>query len=435
MKKRTFGWNVMLIACLIMAISLPAWGKTIKIGVIGPMQSLEGRDHWNGATMAADEINAEGGVKVGKVKMKIELIKCDSNEDKNITDAANAMERLITNDRVDLIVGGFRTEAVFPMQDIAMDYKKIFIGCGAATDELCNRVGKDYKRYKYFFRGTPFKSSYLAKTSIMHLIACAGVIKKELDVPIKVALVAEKLSWTEGMVKLIQGYVPKLGYELVGTWQPSARATDVTAELSAIQKSGANVIFTVFSGMVGITFARQAGEFKIPALQVGINVESQKEGFWEATKGMGNYVFTMNTYVRGIEQNELTGPYMESYLKRYQQVPTYTADTYAAIKYALVPSIEAVGSLNADKIVAHLEAREYKVPSGVIKYEKNNEGVYTHDLTWGPGYLTSLGCQWQDGKLVGVWPNNWMPDPKNHPDLKITYKGMVPIKLPPWMKK
>jgi len=432
MKKFSFGWSMLLVACLVMVMCFPAWGRTIKIGVIGNMQGLEGRDHWQGATLAADLVNAKGGVQVGKEKMKIELVKADSNEDKNVTDASNAMERLMTKDKVDFVIGGFRTEAVLPMQDIAMDYKKIFIGCGAATDILCDKVGTNYNRYKYFFRGTPFKSSYLARTSLAHLGFCAAVIKNELKVPIKVALVAEKLAWTEGMVKLIQATVPKMGLELVGTWQPSALATDVTAELSAIQKTGANIIFTVFSGSVGITFARQAGELKIPALQVGINVESQKDGFWEATKGMGNYVFTMNTYVRGVEPNELTKSFMDPYIKKFGTTPTYTADTYAAILYALVPSIEAVGSLDTDKIIANLENRVYKVPSGTVKYEKNAQGVPTHDLTWGPGFLTSVGCQWQDGKLVGVWPNKW----KATPDApEITYKGMNPVKLPPWMKK
>jgi branched-chain amino acid transport system substrate-binding protein len=432
MKRVTFGWSFFVTVCLVIFISVPAWGRTIKIGVIGPMQVLEGRDHWAGATLAAKIINAKGGVTVGKERMNIELVKADSNEDKNVTDATNAMERLMTQDKVDFVVGGFRTEAVLPMQDIAMDYKKIFIGCGAATDSICDRVGKDYDRYKYFFRGTPFKSSYLARTSLAHLMLCGQVIKNELNVPVKVAVVAEKLAWTEGMVKVAQGYIPKMGFELVGTWQPSALATDVTAELSAIQQSGANVIFTIFSGSVGITFARQAGELKIPALQVGINVESQKDGFWEATKGMGNYVFTMNTYVRGIEQNELTKPFMDDYIKEFKQTPTYTADTFSAILYGLVPSIEAVGSLDADKIVAYMENSEYKVPSGVVKYEKNAEGKPTHDLTWGPGYLTSLGCQWQDGKLVGVWPNKWKATPTAP---EVTYKGMVPVKLPPWMKK
>ncbi|MBE0559076.1 MAG: ABC transporter substrate-binding protein, partial [Proteobacteria bacterium] len=179
-------------------------------------------------------------------------------------------------------------------------------------------------------------------------------------------------------------------------------------------------------------FARQAGELKVPAFQVGINVEAQKDGFWDATKGMGNYVFTTNTYARGVEYNEKTKPFMDEYIRRFGEVPTYTAATYDAIIEALAPSIEALGSLDADKIVAHLENREYMVASGKVKYEKDAQGRPTHDLTWGPGYLTSLGVQWQDGKLVGVWPNKWVAAP-GAPE--VTYKGIVPLKRPPWMKK
>ena len=432
MKKLSYLKVILLAFLLIVVMCLPAWGRTIKIGVIGPMNFVQGKGHWNGATMAAEEINAKGGVQVGKEKMKIELVKADSNEFLNVTDATNAMERLMTQDKVDFVVGGFRTEAVLPMQDIAMDYKKIFIGCGAATDSICDRVGENYSRYKYFFRGTPFKSSYLARTSFSHLGVAGAAIKNELKAPVKCAIVAEKASWTEGMIKAAEATIPKMGFELVGVWRPSAIATDVTAELSAIQKSGANLIFTIFSSSVGITFARQAGELKIPAVQVGINVEAQKDGFWEATKGMGNYVMTMNTYARGIEVNEMTKPFVETYIKRFGETPTYTADTYSAILHSLVPSIEAVGSLDADKIVAHLETREYMVPSGRIKLEKDKQGRPTHDLTWGPGYLTSLGVQWQDGKLVAVWPNKWKAAPTAP---EITYKGMVPFKIPPWMKK
>ena len=128
---------ILLVSFVLMAFCFPAWGaETIKIGVIGPMQFLQGKGHWNGATMAAEEINAQGGVKVGKEKMKIELVKADSNEFLNVTDATNAMELLMTKDKVDFVVGGFRTEAVLAMQDIAMDYQKIFLGCGAAHPEI-----------------------------------------------------------------------------------------------------------------------------------------------------------------------------------------------------------------------------------------------------------------------------------------------------------
>jgi branched-chain amino acid transport system substrate-binding protein len=408
-----------------------ALGQEIKIGVIGPMQFVQGQGHWNGATMAAEEINAKGGIQVGNKKMKIQLIKADSNEFINITDATNAMERLITRDKVDFIVGGFRTEAVLPMQDIAMEAKKIFIGVGAATDELCTRVAKDYNTYKYWFRGSPFNSSFLVRTSFIHLATVGAILKQSLNIPkIKVAIVAEKAMWADPMIPAAEANIPKMGMEVVGVWRPSDKATDVTAELSAIQRSEAHIIFTIFSASVGITFARQAGELKIPAVQVGINVEAQKDGFWQATQKMGNYVTTLNTYARGVEYNELTRPFVETYIKRFNETPTYTADTYTAIVYTLAPTIEQAGTLDPDKLVPILENRVYKVPAGTIAYLKDAEGRHLHELKWGPGGLTSLGVQWQDGDLKGWWPNKWKAAPEAP---EITYKGIVPYKIAPWI--
>ena len=424
---------ILVMACVAVFFLIgPAWGaKTIKIGVIGPMQFVQGKGHWNGATRAAEEINAKGGVKVGGKMMEIELVKADSNEFLNVMDATNAMELLVTRDKVDFIVGGFRSEAVLAMQDIAMDYKTIFIGCGAAHPELCLRVAKDYDTYKYFFRGTPFHSSFLVRTCFIQMATVGTILKKSLGLEkVKVAIAAEKAMWVDPMIKAAEGFIPKMGMEVVGIWRPSPVATDVTAELSAIQRSEAHMIFTIFSSSVGIPFARQAGELKIPAAQVGINVEAQKEGFWDATQGQGNFVMTLNTYCPGVEYNELTKPFMDAYMKKYGEAPTYTADTYAAIKYAIVPAVEKVGSLNADKIVAFMENDVHLVPSGKVAYLKDAEGRHLHDLTWGPGFLTSLGVQWQDGKQVGVWPNKWKAA-EGAPE--VTYKGIQPYKIAPWI--
>jgi len=423
---------VILAFFLVVTFCFPAWGaKTIKIGVIGPMQFVQGKGHWNGAVMAAEEINAKGGVKVGDKKMKIELVKADSNEFLNVTDATNAMERLMSRDRVDFVVGGFRSEAVLAMKDIAMDYKKIFIGCGAAHPELCTRVAEDYDTYKYFFRGTPINSSFLVRTSFIQMATVAGIMKAKLGIPkIRIAVVAEKAMWADPLIPACKGFIPKLGHEISGIWRPSPVATDVTAELSAIQRANTHIILTFFSSSVGIPFARQAGELKIPAALVGINVESQKIGFWQATQGKGNYVMTLNTYNENVEVNELTKPFIDAYMKRFGEPPTYTADTYSAIKYSIVPIIEMTGTLDPDRLVKVLEVREYKVPGGRVAYIKDKEGRPLHDLKWGPGYLTSLGTQWQDGKQVGVWPNKWVAA-KGAPE--VTYKGMVPYKIAPWI--
>jgi branched-chain amino acid transport system substrate-binding protein len=404
-----------------MAVGMPAYAaKVIKIGVIGPMNFMQGKGHWNGAIMAQEEINAKGGLQVGSKKMKIKVIKADSNEFLNITDATNAMERLMSRDKVDFVIGGFRSEAVLAMQDIAMDYKKIFLGCGAAHPEICARVGKDYDRYKYWFRQTPINSRYLVKVCLINLATVNGMLKKVLGIEkSKVAIVAEKAMWIDPMVAAIKANVPKMGMDLVGIWRPSATATDVTAELTAVQRADAQIIFTIFSASVGITFARQAGELKIPAAFVGINVEAQKDGFWAATQGKGNYAVSMTTYVRGVSYNELTQPFVEKYIKRFGELPTYTAVTYDAITATLAKAIEEAGTIDAEKLIPIIEKGEFKGPgSPKAKFDKN------HDLVFGPGYATGMTFQWQDGEMKGWWPNGWKG---------VTYKGMVPYKIPPWM--
>lgn len=419
--------------CLIFFLSSsPIWGAdAIRIGVIGPMKFLQGQGHWNGALMAADEINAGGGLQVGDRKLPIRLFKADSNEFLNITDAVSAMEMLLGQYRVDFVVGGFRSEAVLAMQDIAMDYRTIFIGCGASLGKLSERVAEDYDRYKYFFRGAPLSGKFLAKTSFLQAKFVAEIIKEKLGIPkVKVAIVAENAAWVTGLVGAAQKVLPKMGMEVVGVWKPSPIATDVTPELKAIQQSGAHMIFTVFSSVVGIPFAKQANELKIPALQVGINVEAQKGGFHEATKGNSDGIMTLTTYCEGIEINHLTNHFVDTYVKRFGGTPPYTAGTYGAILHTLAPAIERAGTLDADKVVSVLENSEFDMPRGRLAYMKDKQGRHLHDPKFGSDYYLNIGAQWQGGTLKGVWPNNYKETPKAKP---LTFKGTVPYKVPDWI--
>ena len=404
---------------LVCGLVLPAGAAPpIKIGVLGPMSFTQGEGHWNGATLAAEEINAAGGVQVGAEKRLIELVKVDTNEFLSIPDATNATEMAVSRNKVDFLVGGFRTDAVQVMQDIAMDAKKIFIGCGAAHPELCTRVTKDYNRYKYWFRLTPINSTYLGKVDFILLGNVAAVMKKELGLEkLKVAIIAEKAAWADPIVAAAEKMLPeKMGMEVVGTWRPSPVAKDCTAELSAIQRAGAQIVFTTFSSSVGLTFAKQWGELKVPAAAVGINVEAQKTGFWSATGGKGEYTLTVNTLAR-VKITDKTIPFYDKYLARFKEAPNYTAGTYDAI-YILKDAMEKAGTTDSTKLVPVLEQTDTKDTAGRVVFDKS------HDVTFGPQYVTSVGTQWQDGKMVCVWPLNWEG---------VTYEGTVPYKLPPWV--
>ena len=417
-----FKMRVWLIGTLIlMAGTVGAHAQdVIKFGIIGPMAFIQGEHHWNGATLAAEEINKAGGIKVGGKAYKVELVKADSNENLSVPDASNAMERILSRDKVNFVIGGFRSEAVLAMQEIAMDYKTIFIGTGATHDSLGQHVKDNYDRYKYWFLLTPMKASDLGKSLFAMFGAVGGQIGKELGVAKpKVAVVAEKVIWTEALVKAAQGAIPKMGMELVGLWQPSPNATDVTAELSAIKSSGAQIVLTILSGSVGVTLGRQMAEMELPAVAFGINVEAQGDSFMEATAGKGNYVSTLNTFAAGVENTPKTVAFVDTYKKRFGKTPAYTAATHDAL-LLVKEVIEKENTLDSDKLVAALEKVDTTTAASRLKFDE------FHTVIFGPGFATGLGVQWQDGKQVAFWPNNWNG---------VTYKGVVPFKIPPSLKK
>src|SRR6187549_133888 len=181
------------IALAALGFALGAQAQTIKIAILGPMAFVQGEHHWNGAEMARDEINKAGGVNAGGKRMRVELVRADTNEIQSVPDATNAVERVITRDKVDFLVGGFRSEAVLAMQEVAMDYKKLFLGVGAAHSKLGLNVEQNYERYKYWFRVAPTKDVDLARTLFAVLGSIGQQIRNDLkaDTP-KVAILAEK---------------------------------------------------------------------------------------------------------------------------------------------------------------------------------------------------------------------------------------------------
>jgi branched-chain amino acid transport system substrate-binding protein len=398
-----------IVGLAVFACALGAQAQTIKIAILGPMAFVQGENHWAGAEMARDEINKAGGISVGGKRMQIELIRADTNEMTSVPDATNAVERVITRDKADFLIGGFRSEAVLAMQEVAMDYKKIFLGAGAAHSKLGANVEANYERYKYWFRYTPTKDVDLARTLFAVMGSIAQQVRAELktDTP-KVALLAEKAVWTEGLIGAAQKNLPAMKMEVVGLWQPSATATDVTAELSAIDRAGAHIVFTMLSGPVGISVGRQMGERSMKAVAWGINVEGQKDEFWKAAAGKAQFVSTLDTYAE-VEMTPKTIPFVQAFKKRFGKAPTYNAATYDAIMF-LKANIEQVGALDADKLVAAMEKAEHVGTGSIVTFDKR------HDLVWAVGKTAGIAVQWQDGQKVPFWPPN--------------VKGMKPFKMP-----
>ena len=102
------------------------------------------------------------------------------------------------------------------------------------------------------------------------------------------------------------------------------------------------------------------------------------------------------------------------------ETPTYNAGTYDAL-YILKGAIERAGSLDQGEIVVELEKTDYDATAGHFAF------LASHDVKWGPGNVTAVGVQWQNGELKGVWP------PADGSWLGVKYEGIVDYQLPPWV--
>ncbi len=425
--KRIF-MSVLIIGAIV-GLGLLPWGtkleakEKIKIGVFGPMAFLQGEHIWYGASIAAEEINEEGGVQLGKKKLPIELIKIETNELVSIPDATLAIERAITVDKVDFLVGGYRSEAAIAMQEIAAKYKKLFVVPPCGHPEVVKRVRTNYEKYKYVFR-VGGSSANGIKLTWPHLKHVGKTIREELGIEKpKIAILAVKVMWPTPFMNLVKKLSPTEGMEVIGEWRPSPKATDLTAELTGIKAAGAHIIFTCLGGPVNVVYGRQWGELAIPAASIGYAVETSGLSYWQNTGGKANYEATGGLFAR-VEATPRAIPFYDKFVKvSGGDSPTQTAATYDGV-WVIKEAIEKAGTLDSDAMVVAMEKTDFLGSAGRIVFTDKNADE-PHDVKFGPGFTTGFGVQWQEGKLACFWP------PVDGSYHGIVYEGAKPYQLPP----
>lgn len=98
-----------LIVAGALAITNPATAQqTIKIGVPTSVQLQVGRDTQNAAKLAAEEINAKGGV-LGR---KLEIVVADETE--NPEQGIAAIKKLTADEKVNVLIGGYTSGVTSP---------------------------------------------------------------------------------------------------------------------------------------------------------------------------------------------------------------------------------------------------------------------------------------------------------------------------------
>jgi len=406
--------------------------QMIKFGVIGDIGELTGDAAWEGAWLAAYEINQAGGIVVNDTTYYIALIYEDTNEaDINFvtTTGVKAVERLVYDKGIQFALGGFKSEAVLAYQEVLMDNKINFLGCGFTTDIFCQNVLDWYDRYKYLFRVMPLNATSIALETFEFLLYIGGYLNTT-----RIGILYEDLTWTQGLVTALKAILPSYGFDSITGGLDVPFDLDVSAaemgnNLNTLSGAGAQLVIPLISQQAGILMTTQYAAIQPNFAIVGIDVMAQLPSYWNDTGGACEYMTIMMSTVR-TNKTELTIPFWDNYVSMWDHDPIYIAiGAYDAI-YFYRDVINNSQSFDSDVIVTELEKFNIDNPKdgvgGRLAFTKG------HDLTEGYPYAFGLWAQWREdplnpgqGKVFCVESGGLI-----YPD-SIANGGS--IQLPPWV--
>ena len=378
--------------------------KVIKMGVTAALQKEAGIGIKNAAEMAAEEINAKGGI----LGHKIELYFADDDgiAEKGVT----AIKKLLFTDNVEFVSGGWMSGVGLAQAPHIFDAKKLWLNVGPATPKLNKMVEENYEKAKYFFRVGCVNSDLFAYDMV---ILAEEFFKKELKVT-KVALLPESSVWAREMSTYLEKELPKRGLKIVYLDVFDPKRTDFSPQFAQIRSKGAELMLTIQALSPGVPITNQWADTKLAVHQAGYSLNSQVTDFWDKTGGKCNYESTQMINGARAPITPLTIPFYDKYVKSYRISPTYTAYGEYDALYQLKAAAEEAKSLDTEALIKTLEKMRFVGTAGVNVYDKN------HDLKYGKEGKQPAWIQWQNGKQVVIFPTEF---------------AVGKYISPPWIKK
>jgi branched-chain amino acid transport system substrate-binding protein len=427
-------YRVLLIAALIIAAALiagcsqsqpattqqpagTASAGVIRVGVIasltGPASNV-GTNMWQSAQVAADKINADGGVafKDGS-KAQIKLIVGD--DESTATGGQKAATKLITDDKADILVGGYSSAVTSSYEQTIADNRIPFIVTGASSPIITHRT--DGIDTSYVFHHCPTTDTYGEYTTQFINQVIRPAVNKKLGAadsrPFRLALLYQDTAFGKGVQTAVNNTISKnnLNIQLVSQQSYKMGDTDFRTQLTAIKAANPDAVYLgAFpnEGAPAITQARR----DIGLNSIFLNVENNDNA--QFYKDLGQYGegviiesrFSPYTAPAGAVTDAQTA-FKQAYFAKFGTYPDMMgASTYDGIFIAA----KAIGNAGTtDKAAVRQALIDLKMPQVV-------HAMKDQTISFSPGFRESTFDLWMEQLAFNttagetrpsiVWPDN-----------------------------
>lgn len=344
------------VALLSTALAGQAFAQTIKIGVNEPLTgpfAASGTYVVNGAKIAADEINAKGGL-LGK---KIELVIEDNKS--NPTEAAAVAEKLITADKVPVIMGAWGSSLTLAVMPKLMEYKVPMVVETSSSGKITTSGNP------YIFRISP--------PSSVEAAAFKPILPK-LSIK-KADFLVINNDWGRGAAedfgKVLKAENIKVG--LVETMDQAAQ--DMSAQLSKIKASDSDTIMVTTAVEQLTLVLKQATALGIKKQIVTTGGSQNPDQLIEQAGLAANGTFHLTTFAPWYPDETPNPPVTKYFLGEWKKRgfnfagATESFRGYDGIR-TIAAAIEKAGKAEPEAIAAALWQTELLGLNGKIKFEK-----------------------------------------------------------------
>lgn len=409
---------VLLISAILIAgcTQQPQANETLKIGVVASMTgsaSTTGKDIWQSAVLAAEEINADGGVFIKDLGKKVPVEVILGDDESTREGGQKAVTRLITEDKVHLLVGGFSSAVVSSHQAIVNEHRVPYIVTGASSPIITQRTDMPTNTT---FHYCPTTDDYGRQTTLFANDVIRPTINERFGFsenrPLRMALIYQDSPYGKGVQTAVMNTIAKenLPVVIVANETFKMGETDFRTLLTSVKAAKPDVIYPATFINEQIPLVTQARR------DVGINaiflaVECNDDPDYYNGVGMyGDYSvietrFSPYAIPAGPIADD-TAKFKQDFGKRWGGFPGMMgASTYEGV-YIAAQAVENAGTREKPSVIAALEALEMPqiieaMEGGVIRftpdYREAKFDLYMEQLRWNESA--------QNLRPVIIWPD------------------------------
>jgi len=310
-----------------------------------------------------DDVNTKGGI-LGR---KVEFVYYDDQTSPATVPSIYA--KLLDVDKVDLIVSGYGTNVIAPTMPIAMQRKLLLMGLFGLN------VNSKFK-YDRYFQIMPAGPDPAIGWSQGFFDAAMGMNPK----PKTVALVGADAEYPAMALEGARAHAKKNGLKIVYDKTYPPKTVDYAPIVRAIQATNPDLVFVASYPPDSAGMVRAANEVGLKTRMFGGGLVGPQFAALKAQLGpMLNGVVNYEFFVPELSKQF---PFIEAFLAKYQAraakegvdplgfyIPPYA---YAMMQ-VLEQAIAKVGSLDQEKLAAHIHKAEFDTFVGKVRFAKNGE--------------------------------------------------------------